>query len=360
MMEVLMQFVREVGSLFIDMAPYLILGMGVAGLMSAFLNQTVVARMVGNYSLGAAVKAALLGVPLPLCSCGVLPAALYLRDAGASKPAVQAFLISTPQTGFDSLIATYGILGPVMAVYRALASFLLGLFGGLASRITGGKQEESRTCSVPEAEEKPPLRRRLASALRYGFLDFTEDIGVQFIIGLLAAGAITLLVPDQFFTETGLGGGLVGMLLMIAVGIPLYMCSTSSIPVAAALMASGVSPGAAFVLLAAGPATNLATMTVLARQLGVRETVIYVLTLSLGSVFLGLLLDWMITAFGLEQGVWIAAGGSTDHSLLASWLTVPSAVLLAGLLIRALWIRGRAWGSRNSSGSCDEACGCVE
>ncbi len=357
----IIEFLQETAALFLDMAPFLILGMFITGILSVVIKRSMIMKYAGENSWKSIIKAALFGVPLPLCSCGVLPTALYLRDSGASKAAVQSFLISTPQTGFDSIIATYGMLGPVMAVYRALTAFLLGIAGGFASKLSLGSREkkEASSRSIPfQEEERLPLGKALRKGLRYGFFDFTDDIGVQFIIGLLAAGLLTVMIPEDFFAGTALGSGITGMLLMVAVGIPLYMCSTSSIPIAVALMAKGISPGAAFVLLVAGPATNAATLAVLGKKLGLKDTGIYLSVLVIGSLVFGLLLDWMISAFGWEQGVWIA-GTTGAHDLVAGWIALPASVLLVLLLARTLWIKGRhrIAGSRRI---CTDSCGSVE
>jgi len=339
---ILKEILYSIYSLFLDMAPYLLLGMLLTGIFSTVLKPALVLKHAGGHSWGSVVKASLFGVPLPLCSCGVLPTALYLRDAGASKPAVQSFLISTPQTGFDSIIATYGILGPVMAVYRAVSAFFLGLIGGGISAAAGRNVHSSASASGNESrlseEHAPGVFRKLRKAFRYGFIDFIDDIGLQFLLGLVIAGVLTALVPDDFFAGTAWGSGIQAMVLMILIGVPIYMCSTSSIPIAAALMAKGISPGAAFVLLAAGPATNAATLAVLGKKLGMKETAVYLGSLVLGSLLFGLLLDWLIPLFGWEGGIRSSAGAAAEE-LLPEWLTYPSGVILALLLFRTAAVR---------------------
>ncbi len=323
--------------LFLDMSPYLVLGMTAAGLLSAVLKPSLILRFAGGNSLGAVLRTALFGVPLPLCSCGVLPAAVFLKDNGASKPAVQSFLISTPQTGFDSLIAAYGILGPVMAIYRAVTAFLLGALGGGISRLVHRDQPviPVKHSSAESTTPRSDLKEELRKGLRCGFVDFIDDIAVQFLIGLGVAGIITAALPENLLAGTVLSGGITGMLFITLASIPLYMCSTSSIPVAAAMMTAGISPGTAFVMLTAGPATNAASIAVLGRKLGTQDTAIYISVLVFGSILFGLVLDAMISLFGWEQGVLnISAGAPAE--LLPPWATVPSAALLALLMLFSL------------------------
>ncbi len=340
MIELAWNWMHAVYHLFLDMSPYLVLGMAVTGLLSVVLKPEFIVRFIGSSSLSSIVKASLFGVPLPLCSCGVLPTAVFLKDSGASKPAVHSFLISTPQTGADSIIATYGMLGPVMAVYRPVTAFLLGILGGISAKLTGSKVSERRQPSVQYAGNLPHSGKRtfsqsIKAALRYGFVDFTQDIGTQFVIGVCIAGAITILVPDDYFTSTVFGQGIGGMFLMVLIGVPMYICSTSSIPIALALMDKGISPGAALVFLAAGSATNAATLSVLLKKIGLRETMSYLVTLIAGSVLFGLLLDWGLSLPGTGTIILSAPGQASD--LLPAWITAGSGLLLAALLVYA-WL----------------------
>ncbi len=356
MVSFFVHLVEEIVLLFLDMAPFLILGMLITGLLSVVLTRAMIARYAGGRSWKAVIKASLFGVPLPLCSCGVLPTALYLRESGASKPAVQSFLISTPQTGFDSIIASYGMLGPLFALYRAVTALLLGIAGGMVSSVFSAPDIQPEVKAEGHDDHDTTRSGRFRKALHYGFVEFIDDIGGQFLLGLLVAGVLTVLVPDDYFASTQLGSGITGMLLMILVSIPIYMCSTSSIPIAVALMAKGVSPGAALVLLVAGPATNAATLLVLKKKLGLRETMIYLSTLVAGSLLFGLLFDFLINTFSLQGG--IRFGTAADvHGLLSGWIAYPSALLLAGLLVysfsKRLYIR-----IRGNQESCGEHCSC--
>lgn len=308
------QFFGEAVQLFIAMTPYLMVGMFFSGLLHIVMKESFVVQHVGSQSLLSVVKASLFGVPLPLCSCGVVPTALYLKRAKASDGAVLSFLISTPQTGVDSLVAAYGMLGPVMAVARAVAAFATGILGGILSMavslFSGNEapeespaeetQEDSCCCSGScstevhqHEEDSTSLISKVKSLFSFGFLEFTDDVAGSFLFGLAVAAGISLLIPDDFFRGSLLGEGIIGMLVMIVIGIPFYICSTSSIPVAVAFILKGVSPGAAFVFLMVGPATNAATVSILKRQFGLKMVITYIASISLGALFFGVLIDFL-------------------------------------------------------------------
>ncbi len=358
---IVLKLLHEILLLFLQMAPYLVLGMGIAGVLSQTMKASFISRHIGNASLGSVLKASLFGVPLPLCSCSVVPTALFLRDSGASTPAVTGFLISTPQTGVDSIAATYGMMGPLMALYRPLSAFLLGTIGGIVSLIvpaartadpSGSEgpaqpaEEHSCTCSSCHTDTHgaqapaghPSLFRAvlkfLSDAFRYGFLDFIDDIGKHFLIGLAIAGLLSVSIPEGFFAGSVFGSGIIGMLSMVAVGIPIYICSTSSIPIAVLLIAKGASLGTAFVFLLAGPATNIATLLVLSKKMGRRYAVQYVTVLVIGSLVFGLLLDRLIAVFPQLDTFVFSAGASDAQELISFW-SVTTSVLLLGLIIRS-------------------------
>ncbi|KPK67864.1 hypothetical protein AMJ82_09695 [candidate division TA06 bacterium SM23_40] len=283
------------------MAPFLIFGFFVAGVLSVLIQPEVVERHLGGRGLWQVIKAAIFGVPLPLCSCGVIPVAASLRRHGAGSGATTSFLISTPQTGVDSIMVTLSLLGPVFAVFRPLISFVSGLLGGSLVTYFGssaGSREEPRPKCVEECCTGVEIQGKIPRVLRYGFITLPRDINKALIIGVLVAGAISALVPDDYFSWI-LGGGIVSMLVMMAVGIPIYVCATASVPVAAALIAKGVSPGAALVFLMTGPATNAATVTTVWKIMGKRTAGIYLGTVAVSSVAAGLFLDYIFEAGAL-------------------------------------------------------------
>ncbi|MBD3422042.1 MAG: SO_0444 family Cu/Zn efflux transporter [Chitinivibrionales bacterium] len=282
---------------YISMAPYLLIGLTCAGILRVFFSPHFVAHHLGGNKVSAIVNASLFGVPLPLCSCGVVPTALSLRKSNASESATVSFLISTPQTGIDSIIATYGMLGPVFAIFRPLAAFLMGIAGGITVLIFGdkkpvvaAKEKPECTCKVDENAARKKQPNKLTQFWNYSFHTFLDDISVHLVIGIFLAGLISAFVPEEFFAQT-VGNEFVTMLLMIIGGIPLYICATASIPIAVALIAKGVSPGAAFVFLAVGPVTNAASLVLIGHSLGKKVTALYLGAIALTSILAGMLFN---------------------------------------------------------------------
>lgn len=314
----IIDILKETFSLFIEMAPYLLIGLFFVGLLNLFFNKDLIIKHIGKNNFWSVFKAAMFGVPLPLCSCGVVPSAIYMAKNGASRGSVVSFLISTPQTGIDSMIATYGMMGWVFAVFRPFAALLMGIFGGTVVRFfdkdESGKNlsfEKYKTsdeaCSDDscaddddcEDEKKP--KGKFKQFFQYSFVEFLDDISVQFIVGLFISGLIAFLIPDNFFEGSSFNNGILGMLLMILVGIPMYVCATASIPIALTLMMKGFSPGVAFVFLATGPATNAASLTIIANVLGKKTAILYVAVISLSAIAFGYLLDWIFLTFGTDS-----------------------------------------------------------
>lgn len=359
-------FLNEVISLFFQMAPYLLLGFTVAGILSVTLKRSIVARHVGSPGLSSVVKAALLGVPLPLCSCAVVPTAGYLRQAGASKPSLLSFLISTPQTGVDSVIATYGMMGPVFAVLRPVIALFTGIAGGVSSMFfsssedaaggeasdggaadTGSSPAETEEAKAEKGTEERgigperatrgfSIPRAAGRAFHYAYVESIDDIALHFLFGLGVAGLISMLIPDGFLEGSLIADGLPGMLLMVLIGIPMYICSTSSIPVAVALMAAGISPGAAYVFLVAGPATNAATLAVLKRMLGFRSVLLYLGTIILGALIFGPLVNLVFAAGGWEPVVSSVAGEAHGTGLIEYISGGALALMIGAFFFRTL------------------------
>jgi hypothetical protein len=277
------------------MAPYLMFGLIFVGLLNLFMTKEIVSKHIGENNFLSIFKAALFGVPLPLCSCGVVPSAVYMSKNGASKPATVSFLISTPQTGIDSIIATYGMLGPIFAIFRPIAAFIMGIAGGLATKLLDKKElpQAPKMMEFPifAPKEIKNAKYYYQKGLVYPFVEFLDDITSQFLVGLLIAGLITYFIPEDFFAGSLVGSGLLGMLAMVIIGIPMYVCATASIPIAISLMMKGFSPGVAFVFLAAGPATNAASISILMNSLGKKATFIFIGSISLFSILFGLILD---------------------------------------------------------------------
>ena len=280
-----------------EMAPYLLLGFFIAGVLHVFVPQKFYVNYLSRSNRLSVLWAALLGIPLPLCSCGVIPTAIGLRNEKASKGAIASFLIATPQTGIDSILATFSLMGLGFAIIRPVAALITGVCGGLlVNRLVSEDDmtEESNTsCQVERGN-------RLWRVVKYAYYDMIRDIGLRLLIGLIVAALIQVVVPDEFFLSFG-SQPLLQMLIILAVAVPMYICSTGSIPVAAALMMKGLSPGAALVMLMAGPAVNLASILVVHKSMGRRFTLIYLMTIVGFAILFGLILNvtgWDFSAAG--------------------------------------------------------------
>ena len=335
-------FFAEAVSLFIEMAPYILLGVGIAGLLHIILSKDFVAKHIGGNNISSVFKAALFGVPLPLCSCGVVPTAVYLKNSGASKASVTSFLISTPQTGIDSISATWGMLGPVFAVFKAIAALIIGMAGGITDyvldrRTTGKEPAVNRKpakspVETADIERYPGITGKFKEMFNYAFFELLDDIAVNFIIGLAIAAVISIAIPDDFFAGSFLSNPLVSMVLMVIIGIPMYICSTSSIPVAVALIAKGVSPGAAYVFLVAGPATNAASLAIISKALGKKTTFRYLATIISGSLIFGFAMDLIYRNLGISP---FGAAMQNHHAEEAPgvFITAVSVFFLVMLII---------------------------
>ena len=288
----MLSFLQSLLNVVCEMAPYLLLGFFIAGVLHVFVPQHFYRRYLSKDNKLSVLWAALLGIPLPLCSCGVIPTAIGLRNEKASKGAIASFLIATPQTGIDSILATFSLMGLGFAVVRPVAALITGVCGGLlVNRLVREDDLPADRSSACKAE----CRGHLWRVLKYGYYDMIRDIGLRLAVGLVVAALIQVAVPDAFFLQFG-SQPLLQMLVILIIAVPMYICSTGSIPVAAALMMKGLSPGAALVMLMAGPAVNLASILVVYKSMGRRFTSIYLLTIVGFAVVLGLLLN----ATGLE------------------------------------------------------------
>jgi len=313
-----------------EMSPYLLFGFLAAGALSVLVSPQAVERHLGGRGIWPVVKAAAFGVPLPLCSCGVIPVSASLRRHGASRGATTSFLLSTPQTGVDSILVTYGLLGGVLAIFRPLAALLSGILGGGVVAATDDREPAStapRDCRDACCAENG--HGKIHRMLQYGLVTLPRDIAKPLLVGLAVAALISALRPEDFFAPY-LGGGLLAIVVMMVIGIPVYVCATASIPVAYALIASGgVSPGAAFAFLVTGPATNAATLAVVWRVLGRRTALIYLATIVLCAVVGGTVLDQLVTRADIraEHGThWMPPD-------FVKWISAP---VLLGVLLTAI------------------------
>ncbi len=317
------RFAEAAWKVTVELAPALLLGLFIAGILHVLIRKERVFRHLGRPGPASVVKASLFGVPLPLCSCGVIPAAMALRREGASRGATTAFLVSTPQTGVDSVMVTAGMLGWPVAAVKLAAAFTAGLAAGVAADAM--RPREGVDPSVPDAECVPGPGGTLPVRFwRYVSGVILRDLYRWLFVGIVVSALITVLVPEGAISGASWAGGPLGMLAALAIGIPLYVCSTASVPIAAGLVSAGLAPGAALVFLMAGPATNAATIAAVRRMLGNRIFLVYLGSIILVSLLAGLLLDGLVGTAG--------AGQVHGLHLVPGWLAVACAViLLAGM-----------------------------
>jgi len=298
MIEIIINIINESANLWIAMAPYLLLGMFFAGILHTFLGQDFIVRHLGGGALSSILKATLFGIPLPICSCGVIPVAASLKKEGASKSATLSFLVSTPTTGVDSILATYSLMGPLFAIFRPVAAFVSGIVVGGLNLVFNPEKE--KTVDSHQHTSLPPSFK-IQEVFRYGFGELAQDVGKWLLIGVIIGGALTVAIPDDMLFGY-LSNPLFHFLIMLILAIPLYVCATGSIPIAAALIQKGFSPGAALVFLIAGPATNTVTLSFVYSKLGKRAFYIYLTAIVIVSVIAG----WL---FNL---LWLGMGGSVE------------------------------------------------
>ncbi len=333
MVDTIQNYMVALWELTMEMSPYLLLGFLIAGILHIYFPKEKVTKYLGKNNFRSTLNAALIGIPLPLCSCGVIPTGVSFYKNGASKGSSVSFLISTPQTGVDSIMATYALLGLPLAIIRPIIALITGVVGGLV------------TNSVAEGESAPPVnnqpihdqaiktdwKNRFKSMMNYAFVEFLQDISKWLVIGLLLAALMAVLIPDGFFTNY-LSNEYLSMAIVLVASIPLYVCATGSVPIAAVLLMKGLSPGAAIVFLMAGPATNAATITVIGNVLGKKTLLSYMLSIVGGALFFGILVNEFLPREWFTGFVMDGHSGHGAH-LLPNWLSVSSSVLLIGLLI---------------------------
>ena len=267
------------------MAPYLMMGFLISGLLYVFTSKEMITNNVGTPGFWSVLKASVLGVPMPLCSCGVIPVATSMYQRGASKGSTLSFLISTPQTGADSIILTWYQMGPQFAIVRPIVALITGIAGGLIGEKVSNKDYQA-TAKINHDHQK----KGLMDGLKYTFITLPQDIINPLIKGILLSGLISILVPDDFFISYQLTG-VIAMLLIALTSIPIYVCATASVPIAMTLMSKGLDPGAAFVFLMAGPATNAATISVIMNSLGKKMIYVYISVIFTSAIFFGFLIN---------------------------------------------------------------------
>jgi len=306
-MEIFINFFTALFDLSNAMAPYIIFGLFFAGILHELVPDSLVAKHLGKGNILSVIKATLFGVPLPVCSCGVIPLASSIKKSGASNGSTLSFLISTPITGVDSILATYGIFGWIFTLYRVVTSMIISIIAGVLANFFGEnslddsdknelQSNEESCCSSKEHKRSFSF----VGAMKYAFVTLLSDIASPLFIGLLLGALISVAIPSNL-SEILLEYSWLSYLIVIAIAVPMYVCATASLPIAAGLMLAGVSPGAAFVFLTAGPATNTVTIGVVKKMLGTKTLYIYLGTIVLGSVVFGLGLDYLLEGVSVKS-----------------------------------------------------------
>ena len=341
-MEFLWNILMESWRLLNEMSPYLLLGFLLAGLMHVFVPNTLYTKYLGGRNMRSVLLAALFGIPLPLCSCGVIPTAMGIRREGASRGATVSFLIATPQTGVDSIIATYSLMGLPFALIRPVVALVTAILGGVLVNIFDSEDEivVARKKTFASAAEKENcceskeegFGEKMRNVFSYAFVEMMEDIGKWLVIGLIVAGVITAAVPDSWFALFQ-DNSLYSILFVLVFAIPMYLCATGSIPIAVALMLKGLTPGAGLVLLMAGPASNAASILVVRKVLGNRTMLVYLFSIIAGAVLFGLGIDWLLPREWFTERLVERAACCNEGP---AWFNIICTCLMIVLLINAL------------------------
>lgn len=331
-MDKITEIINTLINLLGEMSPYILLGFIIAGFLHAFIPTSAFSKHLSGNGWKTIIKSALIGVPLPLCSCGVLPTAISLKRSGASNAATTSFLVATPQTGIDSITATWSLLGPAFAVIRPISAFFTACVSGVAvGKSTKVDNKESNTSEkmISAQKEHKSVYHKVSTAFKYGFVDLIDSIGSWLLIGLIIAALITVFIPTDFFVILR-EYPLLAMIAVVVIAIPMYICATGSIPIALSLMLKGLSPGTALVLLMAGPAANFASFTLISRELGKKSAIIYVTSIVVCSILFGIIVDfllpikWFIPSFSSEMHC---------HTTNLNMFEIISSIILSVLLV---------------------------
>ena len=320
----LVELARTSWNILAEFAPYLLIGFSIAGLLHYYIPPKLIINQLGEPNIYSVFKAALLGIPLPLCSCSVIPVASSIRKIGASRGATISFLSSTPQTGVDSILATYALFGWVFTLIKLTVALLCGLVSGILVDIFCKHQKTStEDLDVGHSHHAPITQKSITGSLRYFFVELPLDLYKPLLIGIFIAGLINNFLPSDFFTGT-FSSGLVAFIGITLISLPLYVCAVESLPLAFAFLSAGISPGAVLVFLIVGPATNSATILATLKIIGKQATIIYILTLVViawsAGYIMNLFLDIEMNDF------------KEHHSHLSIWNHLSASILLAYFL----------------------------
>jgi len=348
--EFLLQWAGEAWSILREASLFLLVGFTIAGVLAVLVPSRLFARLLGRGKIRSVLWASAVGAPIPLCSCGVLPAALGLARQGATKGATVSFLISTPETGIDSIALTYALMDPIVTVFRPIAGVLTAVVAGIVTNLWGTRSASTATDSSngsapgTEVSEISPLPlpaapapndrlRRFRRIFVYAFRELLGETAHWLALGIALSALVAVLLPASLIERYLSGDGLTTMLLMFALGIPIYTCASASTPIAAALVLKGISPGAALVFLLSGPATNLGALVVLVKIMGRRVMAIYLSIILVMSVLAGYALDWVYHRWQVNP----AATFGKAIELVPDSVNVAAALVMIGLLAWSVW-----------------------
>ena len=349
-MELITSFFFGIWEIFQLLAPFMLIGLLLAGMLHVFIPQHMIQRLMGGKGLLSVITSAAIGIPLPICSCAVVPVSIELRRKGASKPSIMSFLITTPESGADSILITWGLLGPFMAIARPIASFFSALLAGFfaiillkdSDRNDTGKRDDTgcpdncdsgqKYMSFDNEEGLVGISQHIKRIWSYACKKMADEIVFSLLVGLLLAGLIIIAFPDNL-AMYGLEKGIIPMLIMLAASVPLYMCASASTPIAAALIVKGISPGAAMVFLLAGPATNVTTIVMLTRQFGGKFVRVYLACIIAGALISGCVFDYLLVLFRISI---VPIMSMDSHSIIGAFQWV-SALLLIALMVWRFW-----------------------
>jgi len=349
-MEIIYSFFNSLMELSNAMAPYILFGLIFAGILHEMVPQTLVTKHLGKENILSVLKSTLFGIPLPVCSCGVIPLATSIKKSGASKGATLSFLISTPITGVDSILATYGVFGWIFTIYRIISSMIIAIAAGVIINIFDKEDEVKKpkfslqsdisksslafgsfsaapkTQTSNRANQESLIKKfSLKRALRYSFVSLLGDIAKPLFWGLILGAIISVAIPQDLSDILSRYSWL-SYIIAISIAVPMYVCATASLPIAAALMLGGVSPGAAFVFLSAGPATNIVTAGVVKKILGSYALYAYLGSITIGSILFGLGLDYVFSVNAIDAKSIINIDENASFIAIASsiflWLSI--------------------------------------
>ena len=331
-MNYISSFFLAFGQLALEMAPWLLLGFVFAGLFKAWFPDRWADEYLSKPNFSSVIWASVLGVPLPLCSCGVLPMAVSLHKKGASKGAINSFLISTPQTGIDNILATYSLLGLPFAIARPIIAFISGIFGGAVMNwFSKGEKVAAIQSEISCASTNATQSKSVWKGLKYSFFELFGEMYGWLLIGLALAAILNLVLPNDLSSLFAQYPG-ADLFIALLISVPMYICATGSIPIALVLLLKGFSPGAAIVLLMAGPATNIAGIVLLSKSISVRFATIYVASITVASLFFGFLTNLIFTNASFIQLLGNQAACMSCESS-ANIYQIGSLVVLSGLVL---------------------------